>query len=178
MLSRRFRTQNALLDCSPALRLPRGADGHIDRLCPRQRLLKANEHPASLNKTRPRGLLMQLEQLKDLVIEVLNDMKARDISVMDVRGKTSVTDYMIVASGTSDRHVKAIAETVAYKAKEAGEVPLGTEGVQDGEWALVDLNGVVVHLMLPKVRDFYSLERLWSAPSLVTRPPATASASA
>ncbi len=121
---------------------------------------------------------MQLEHLKDLVIEVLNDMKARDISVMDVRGKTSVTDYMIVASGTSDRHVKAIAETVAYKAKEAGEAPLGSEGVQEGEWALVDLNGVVVHLMLPKVRDFYSLERLWSAPALVTRSPAAASASA
>jgi ribosome-associated protein len=119
---------------------------------------------------------MQLEQLKDLVVEVLNDMKARDISVMDVRGKTAVTDYMIVASGTSDRHVKAIAETVAYKAKEAGEAPLGTEGVQEGEWALVDLNGVVVHLMLPKVRDFYSLERLWSAPSLVTRPAVGASA--
>ncbi|MBK5929117.1 ribosome silencing factor [Halochromatium salexigens] len=120
---------------------------------------------------------MQLEHLKDLVVEVLNDMKARDISVMDVRGKTSVTDYMIVASGTSDRHVKAIAETVAYRAKEAGEAPLGSEGVQEGEWALVDLNGVVVHLMLPKVRDFYSLERLWSAPSLVTRSSAAASAS-
>ena len=111
---------------------------------------------------------MQLEQLKDLVVETLNDMKARDISVMDVRGKTAVTDYMIVASGTSDRHVKAVAETVAYRAKEAGEPPLGTEGVADGEWALVDLNGVVLHVMLPKVRDFYNLERLWSAPALVS----------
>jgi ribosome-associated protein len=112
--------------------------------------------------------MMQLEQLKDLVVETLNDMKARDISVMDVRGKTAVTDYMIVASGTSDRHVKAVAETVAYRAKEAGEPPLGTEGVADGEWALVDLNGVVLHVMLPKVRDFYNLERLWSAPALVS----------
>jgi ribosome-associated protein len=111
---------------------------------------------------------MQLEQLKDLVVETLNDMKARDVAVMDVRGKTAVTDYMIVASGTSDRHVKAVAETVAYKAKEAGEQPLGTEGVDDGEWALVDLNGVVLHVMLPKVRDFYNLERLWSAPALVS----------
>ncbi|MBK1705906.1 ribosome silencing factor [Halochromatium glycolicum] len=119
---------------------------------------------------------MQLEQLKDLVVEVLEDMKAREITVMDVRGKTSVTDYMIVASGTSDRHVKAIAETVAYKAKEAGEPPLGVEGVEVGEWALVDLNGVVVHLMLPKVRDFYSLERLWNAPSLVARSAAGAPA--
>jgi ribosome-associated protein len=114
--------------------------------------------------------MMQLEQLKDLVVETLNDMKARDVTVMDVRGKTAVTDYMIVASGTSDRHVKSIAETVAYRAKEAGEPALGSEGVAEGEWALVDLNGVVVHVMLPKVRDFYNLERLWSAPALVADP--------
>ena len=118
---------------------------------------------------------MQLEQLKDLVVDTLNDMKARDILVMDVRGKTAITDYMIVASGTSDRHVKSIAETVAYRAKEAGEPPLGAEGVNDGEWALVDLNGVVVHVMLPKVRDFYSLERLWNAPTAVKQTAAGAS---
>ncbi|MEA3274383.1 MAG: ribosome silencing factor [Pseudomonadota bacterium] len=106
---------------------------------------------------------MQIEQLKQLVLDTLADMKARDVSVMDVRGKTAVTDYMIVASGTSDRHVKAIGETVAFKAKEAGEPALGSEGVQEGEWALIDLNAVVVHVMLPKVRDFYNLERLWSA---------------
>jgi ribosome-associated protein len=110
---------------------------------------------------------MQLEKLKALVVDTLDDMKARDVQVMDVRGKTAITDYMIVASGTSDRHVKAIAETVAYRSKEAGEAPLGTEGLTEGEWALVDLNGVVVHVMLPKVRDFYNLERLWSAPALV-----------
>jgi ribosome-associated protein len=110
---------------------------------------------------------MQLEQLKDLVLTTLDDMKARDVTLMDVRGKTPVTDYMVVASGTSDRHVKAIAETVAWRAKEAGELPLGTEGVSEGEWALIDLNGVVVHVMLPKVRDFYALERLWSAPAEV-----------
>ena len=107
---------------------------------------------------------MQIEKLKQLVLDALIDMKAREVSVMDVRGKTPVTDYMIVASGTSDRHVKAIAETVAFRAKEAGEPPLGTEGLSEGEWALVDLNGVVVHIMLPKVRDYYNLERLWSAP--------------
>ncbi|NEX21459.1 ribosome silencing factor [Thiorhodococcus mannitoliphagus] len=111
---------------------------------------------------------MQLEKLRQLVLDTLADMKARDVEVMDVRGKTAVTDFMIVASGTSDRHVKAIAETVAFRSKEAGEVPLGTEGLAEGEWALVDLNGVVVHVMLPKVRDFYNLERLWSAPSVVS----------
>lgn len=112
---------------------------------------------------------MQLETLRELVVETLSDMKARDIEVMDVRGKTAITDYMIVASGTSDRHVKAIAETVAYKSKEAGETPLGMEGVTEGEWALVDLNGVVVHVMLPKVRDFYNLEKLWAAPATVAK---------
>lgn len=110
---------------------------------------------------------MQIEQLKQLVLDTLADTKAKDVSVMDVRGKTTITDFMIVASGTSDRHVKAIAETVAFRAKSAGEPPLGSEGVNEGEWALVDLNGVVVHLMLPKVRDFYNLERLWAAPALV-----------
>jgi ribosome-associated protein len=113
---------------------------------------------------------MQLDQLKQLILETLDDMKARDIQILDVRGKTAVTDYMIIASGTSDRHVKAIAETVAFRAKDAGETPLGTEGLTEGEWALVDLNGVVVHVMLPKVRDFYSLERLWSAPTSVAAP--------
>jgi len=107
---------------------------------------------------------MQIEQLKRLILNVLGDMKAQDVWVMDVRSKTAVTDFMIVASGTSERHVKALAETVAFRAKDAGEPPLGTEGVREGEWALVDLNGLVVHIMLPKVRDFYSLERLWSMP--------------
>lgn len=113
---------------------------------------------------------MQIDQLKQLVLDTLDDMKARDIQVLDVRGKTAVTDFMIIASGTSDRHVKAIAETVAFRAKDAGETPLGTEGLTEGEWALVDLNGVVVHVMLPKVRDFYNLERLWSAPAPAAAP--------
>jgi ribosome-associated protein len=110
---------------------------------------------------------MQTEQLKQLVLDTLADLKARDVSVIAVRGKTVVTDFMILASGTSDRHVKAIAGAVIFRAKEAGESPLGTEGVNEGEWALVDLNGVVVHVMLPKVRDYYNLERLWSAPASV-----------
>lgn len=110
---------------------------------------------------------MELKVLRDLVLETLDDMKAKEVHVIDVRGKTAVTDLMIIASGTSDRHVKSIAEAVAYQAKEAGQPPIGTEGVEGGEWALVDLNGIVLHVMLPKVRDFYNLERLWSAPTLV-----------
>ncbi len=105
---------------------------------------------------------MQVEKLRDLVIRVLDDMKAKDIVDIDVRGKTSITDIMVIASGTSDRHVKAMAETVAFQAKEAGEAPLGIEGAEDGEWTLIDLNGVVVHIMLPRVREFYQLERLWT----------------
>ena len=93
---------------------------------------------------------------------VLNDMKARDITVLDVRGKTSITDFFIIASGTSDTHVKSTAESVAFEAKKAGEPALGQEGLTEGERALVDLNGVVVHVMLPKVRDFYQLEKLWA----------------
>ena len=104
---------------------------------------------------------MQVEELRDLVVKILDDMKAIDIKVLDVRGKTSITDIMIICSGSSSRHVKAMAETVAFQAKEAGEAPLGIEGANEGEWALIDLNGVVVHVMQPKVRDFYQLERLW-----------------
>jgi ribosome-associated protein len=105
---------------------------------------------------------MQVEELRDLVRDTLEDMKAVDVQVIDVRNKTSITDYFIVATGTSDRHVKACAETVAFKAKQAGEAPLGQEGFTEGEWALIDLNGVVVHVMQARVRDFYQIERLWN----------------
>jgi ribosome-associated protein len=117
-------------------------------------------YDAAVNPVPP-GASMQVEALRDLVVHTLDDMKAIDLTVIDVRGKTSITDFFVLASGTSDRHVKAMAETVVYKAKESGETPLGTEGLNEGEWALVDLNGVVVHLMLPKVRDYYQLEKLW-----------------
>ena len=105
---------------------------------------------------------MQAEAVRDLVIRTLEDMKAFDVLSLDVRDKTSITDYLVIASGTSDRHVKSTAEAVAFQAKQAGQVPIGTEGLREGEWALIDLNGVVVHVMQPKVRDFYQLERLWN----------------
>ena len=105
---------------------------------------------------------MQVEELKEMVINALDDMKAQNIVTLDVRGRTSITDYMIIASGTSDRHVKSIAQTVAFQAKQRGEPALGSEGVSDGEWALVDLNSVIVHVMQPKVRDYYQLEKLWT----------------
>jgi ribosome-associated protein len=105
---------------------------------------------------------MQVEELRDLVVTTLEDMKASDITTLDVHGKTSITDFFVIASGNSDRHVRSIAEAVAFQAKQSGQAPIGTEGLQEGEWALIDLNGVVVHIMQPKVRDFYQLERLWS----------------
>ena len=105
---------------------------------------------------------MQVGELRDLVVNALENMKALDIQVIDVQGKTAITDYFILASGTSDRHVKASAEAVAFQAKQAGEPALGTEGIDQGEWALIDLNGVVVHIMQQRVRDFYQIERLWS----------------
>ena len=109
---------------------------------------------------------MQVEELRDLVIQTLEDMKAFDIVSLDVRGKTSITDFFVIASGTSDRHVKSAAESVAFQAKQAGQPPIGVEGLAEGEWALIDLNGVVVHVMQRKVRDFYQLERLWSVDPL------------
>ena len=104
---------------------------------------------------------MNSEQLCDLVIDALEEVKARDIVQLDVRELTTVTDYMIVASGTSNRHVKALAEAVADKAREAGHRPAGIEGEDGSEWVLLDLQDALVHVMLPRVREFYNLEKLW-----------------
>lgn len=104
---------------------------------------------------------MQVESLRDLVVSALEDMKAQDIKVLDVRGRTAITDFFVIASGTSERHVKSIGEAVAFKAKQEGETPIGQEGLQEGEWALIDLNGVVVHVMQARVRDYYQIEKLW-----------------
>jgi ribosome-associated protein len=104
---------------------------------------------------------MNSEQLCDLVVAVLEEVKAKDIVKLDVRELTIVTDYMIVASGTSNRHVRALAEAVADKAREAGHRPAGIEGEEGSEWVLLDLCDALVHVMLPRVREFYNLEKLW-----------------
>lgn len=99
--------------------------------------------------------------LREVVLDALADMKAVDVRALDVRGLTDITDTMVVASGTSDRHVKSIADRVVQRCKEAGFRPYGMEGERDGEWVLLDLQDVVIHVMLPRVREFYALEKLW-----------------
>lgn len=104
---------------------------------------------------------MRSEDLVNLAIAALEDIKAQDITTIDVREKTSITDYMVIASGTSSRHVKSLVDNVLEKVKEQGVRPLGSEGLDSGEWALLDLGDIVVHVMLPTARQFYDLERLW-----------------
>jgi ribosome-associated protein len=105
---------------------------------------------------------MESAQLNTLVLEALDDLKANNVVSLDVTELTDVTDYVIVASGTSNRHVKALANNITDEAKQQGVRPLGVEGQSGSEWILVDLGAVVAHVMLPATRDFYDLERLWS----------------
>ena len=112
-------------------------------------------------RTRPRRSPERVSPLQETVTAALDDMKAVNVKVIDVRGLTDIADTMVIASGNSDRHVRSIADNVARKAKVAGFRPLGTEGARDGEWVLVDLTDILVHVMLPRVREFYGLERLW-----------------
>ncbi|WP_293264684.1 ribosome silencing factor [Neptunomonas sp.] len=104
---------------------------------------------------------MQSKQLIELVRNALEDVKARDIEIIDVRGKSSITDFMMIATGTSKRHVVSLAQAVSDKVKAEGVEPLGSEGQSDGDWVLVDLGELVVHVMMPDARSYYDLERLW-----------------
>jgi ribosome-associated protein len=109
--------------------------------------------------------MMNAEEIKTIALKALDDLKARDIVTLDVRGLTGVTDFMLVCSGTSSRHVKALANNVAVEVKKQGQPALGIEGAQAADWVLVDFGDVVVHVMSPEARDFYDLERLWSTPA-------------
>jgi ribosome-associated protein len=123
---------------------------------------------ATTLKTARKGKLAQRGKLgsanpslKTVITDALADMKALEVKLLDVRGLTDIADYMVIASGTSDRHVRSVAQRVVEKVKEAGFRPLGVEGQQDGDWVLIDLSEVIVHVMLPRVREFYGLEKLW-----------------
>ena len=107
---------------------------------------------------------MEAEKITQLVVAALDDLKAVNTVTMDVRSLTDVMDYLVITSGTSSRHVKALASNASVEAKKQGVRPLGIEGDDAGEWVLVDFGDVVVHVMLPATRDFYDLERLWASP--------------
>lgn len=105
---------------------------------------------------------MHSDALKTLVVNALEDLKARDIALLDVSRLTSVTEWMVVASGTSSRHLSALSQQIIQTTKDAGIPPLGVEGDNGTEWVLVDLGDVLVHLMMPETRELYDLERLWA----------------
>ncbi|MGH8229804.1 MAG: ribosome silencing factor [Steroidobacteraceae bacterium] len=119
-------------------------------------------------KPRVRAARRKPSALQSCVEAALDDMKAADVTVLDIRGLTDFADTMIIASGHSDRHVRSIAARVLERAKAAGVKPMGVEGQREGEWVLVDLNDVIVHIMLPRVRELYALEDLWEPPASAT----------
>jgi len=118
---------------------------------------------------------MDLEAMKQAVVAALEDIKAKDIIVLDVSKLTSMTDYMIIASADSNRQTRALSSNVQVKLKEHGMPPIGVEGEENGEWVLVDFGAVVVHIMQPAVREYYSLEELWGG-SRPTKPKPTGAA--
>jgi ribosome-associated protein len=117
---------------------------------------KRKRNPPAAKKTRTGP-----GALTKIAVAALEDMKAVNVKVMDVRKLTDVADTMIVATGTSDRHVKSIADRVIERCGEAGHRTYGVEGEREGEWVLVDLQDLIVHVMLPRIREFYGLEKLW-----------------
>jgi ribosome-associated protein len=110
---------------------------------------------------------LQGQELQAFIVDKIDDMKGRDIITLDVRGQSSITDTMIVCSGNSSRHVSAIAHNLASEARHAGLDLLSVEGQLTGEWVLVDLGSVIVHVMQDEYRDFYQLEKLWSGAAQV-----------
>lgn len=166
---------------APASRKPAAASGKDPGRLPaksparamapaKKKAARSTPQPASakaLPKAPRKRVKPDLEQdvyarLHKAVSAALEDLKARDTREIDVRGKTSVTDLIVVTSGTSTRHVKSIADEVVRSAKKIGLPPIGVEGQREAEWVLVDLGDIVVHVMLPRTREFYGLERLWT----------------
>lgn len=107
-------------------------------------------------------MLKNSDALKDLIVTTLEDLKAQELQVLDVRGKTSLADYLVIATGTSSRHVMALAEKVVEAVKHAGFPSPPTEGMETAGWVLIDASDVIVHIFQPDVRAFYSIEKIWS----------------
>ncbi len=105
---------------------------------------------------------MRVSELRKLILDALDDAKARDAVVLDVRKIAVFTDYMIIVTGTSNRHVVAVADSVIEKLRDRGRRPTGVEGMEGGDWVLIDFGDIVVHVMRAQTRDFYNLEKLWS----------------
>ena len=123
---------------------------------------KTASKPKTRSTATPAAKTDPVEILRKQVLAALDELKAKDVKEIDVRGKTSIADILIIASGTSTRHVKSLADEVVKFVKKAGMMPLGVEGQREAEWVLVDLGDVIVHVMLPRIREFYGLERLWT----------------
>lgn len=104
---------------------------------------------------------MQNQQILEFVLDKIDDLKARDVQTFDVSESSSITDYMVICSGNSKKHVQSIADHVATEAKHMNNPPIGVEGMQEGEWVLVDMGAVILHVMQEASRDFYQLEKLW-----------------
>lgn len=149
---------------------PKKPAGKATKRSPRPRAAKAPTRAAV--RAAPKPAAPRPAGLAELVTEALDDLKAQNVAVLDVRELTQVTDTVVIASGTSDRHVKSLAGRVLERTREAGFRALGVEGERDGEWVLVDLRDVIVHVMLPRVREFYGLEKLWDVRGLERATPA------
>lgn len=125
-----------------------------------QDIIENVQHSRAKRGAIPKPAL-PVEELLKLVLATLDDGKAQNVTVLDVRGKTGITDYMVIATGTSERHVKSLADHMEEKAKQHGAPPIGSEGQDASEWVLVDLGDVIVHVMKQQARELYQLEKLW-----------------
>ena len=127
--------------------------------------VSTGEHMTTADKASAHGA-MPKASLLDLVTEALDDAKAEDVNTIDLSGKSAIADAMVVASGRSDRHVGAVADRVLRALKDSGYGNVPVEGLETCDWVLIDAGDVIVHIFRPEVRDFYNLEKMWSAPAL------------